>query len=170
MSENIQSIANGSFVLGQTSATNFIAGPGITIDSPSAGTVRIGNDETVLWENNGSFSAKGLTAGFSEPASAFERMMFICGTDTHSKNCSVVEYHPGSASINWPEFYSNGFRYWQTTFNINDTGMTAGPGFFCQWTYSTATNAWTKGNTDWQYNYLGIKKIIGINRISGSNA
>ncbi len=44
MSENIQSIANGSFVLGQTSATNFVAGPGITIDSPSAGTVRIGND------------------------------------------------------------------------------------------------------------------------------
>ena len=123
-----------------------------------------GYNETVLWENNGSFSAKGLTAGFSEPASAFERLMFVCGTDIHSKNCSVVEYHPGSASINWPEFYSNGFRYWQTTFNINDTGMTAGPGFFCQWTYSTATNAWSKGNTDWQYNYQGIKKVIGINR------
>ena len=123
-----------------------------------------GYNETVLWENNGSFSAKGLTAGFSEPASAFERLMFVCGTDTHSKNCSVVEYHPGSASINWPEFYSNGFRYWQTTFNINDTGMTAGPGFFCSWTYSTATNAWSKGNTDWQYNYQGVKKVIGINR------
>ena len=55
MGENIQSIANGSFVLGQTSATNFIAGPGIKIDEPSAGTVRIGNDETVLYEGTGQF-------------------------------------------------------------------------------------------------------------------
>jgi len=30
MSENIQSIANGSFVLGNTSATTFEAGPGIS--------------------------------------------------------------------------------------------------------------------------------------------
>ena len=51
MSENIQSISQGTYTIGQTSATNFIAGPGIKIDEPSAGTVRIGNDETVLFEN-----------------------------------------------------------------------------------------------------------------------
>ena len=123
-----------------------------------------GYNETVLWENNGSFSAKGLSAGFSEPASAFERLMFVLGTDIHSKTCSTVEYHPGSASINWSEFYSNGFRYWQTTLNLSDNGMTAGPSFMCKWNYSTATTAWTKESTDWQYNYQGIKKVVGINR------
>ena len=45
----INSIANGTYVIGETSATNFIAGNGIKIDEPYAGTVRIGNDETVLW-------------------------------------------------------------------------------------------------------------------------
>ena len=42
MSENIQSISQGTYTIGQTSATNFIAGQGIKIDEPSAGTVRIG--------------------------------------------------------------------------------------------------------------------------------
>ena len=49
---DIQSIANGTYVIGETSATNFIAGNGIKIDEPSAGTVRIGNDETVLWSGS----------------------------------------------------------------------------------------------------------------------
>ena len=52
MSENIQSISQGTYTIGQTSATNFVAGPGIKIDEPSAGTVRIGNDETVLWSGS----------------------------------------------------------------------------------------------------------------------
>ena len=52
MGENIQSISQGTFAIGQTSATNFVAGHGIKIDEPSAGTVRIGNDETVLWEGS----------------------------------------------------------------------------------------------------------------------
>ena len=164
MSENIQSISQGTFTIGSTSATNFQAGPGISITQPTEGTVRIANDETVIWTNDGSFSAKDLTAGFSEPASAFERLMFVLGTDIQSKTCSTVEYHPGSASLNWSEFYSNGFRYWQTMLNLGDNGMTAGPSFMCKWTYSTATTAWTKDSMDWQYNYQGIKKVIGINR------
>lgn len=74
MSENIQSIANGTFTIGQTSATNFIAGPGISIDSPSAGTVRIGNDETVLWSGD---AYTGSTAiNLSEPTTAFSKIQF----------------------------------------------------------------------------------------------
>ena len=44
MSENIQSISQGTYTIGNTSAINFEAGPGISITEPSAGTVRIGND------------------------------------------------------------------------------------------------------------------------------
>ena len=58
MSENIQSISQGTYTIGQTSATNFVAGPGIKIDEPSAGTVRIGNDETVLYDGSGTFGAQ----------------------------------------------------------------------------------------------------------------
>ena len=57
----MNTIYDGSFVLGQTSATNLIAGPGIKIDEPSAGTVRIGNDETVLWSGNSFVSAGPFT-------------------------------------------------------------------------------------------------------------
>lgn len=69
MSENIQSISMGTFTIGQTSATNFIAGNGIKIDSPSAGTVRIGTDETVLWSGTSTASAT-----LSEPITGFERV------------------------------------------------------------------------------------------------
>ena len=71
MSENIQSISQGTYTIGQTSATKFVAGPGIKIDEPSAGTVRIGTaddyivttEETVgtyTISNNGNTNVKGV--------------------------------------------------------------------------------------------------------------
>lgn len=74
MSENIQSISQGTYTIGQTSATNFVAGPGIKIDEPSAGTVRIGNDETVLW--SGELGATGTDIILSESIKNFERVRF----------------------------------------------------------------------------------------------
>ena len=75
MSE-INSIANGTYVIGQTSATNFVAGPGIKIDEPSAGTVRIGNDETVLWSGNlSAVNDAKLTA--TDAPSAYNTVKFI---------------------------------------------------------------------------------------------
>ena len=73
MSE-INSIANGTYTIGQTSATNFIAGPGIKIDEPSAGTVRIGNDETVLWSGNS--TVLNQTFNLSEPFTNFKKIRF----------------------------------------------------------------------------------------------
>lgn len=71
MSE-INSIANGTYVIGETSATNFIAGNGIKIDSPSAGTVRIGNDETVLWEGSAAITSGTQNIATNEPATSFK--------------------------------------------------------------------------------------------------
>lgn len=79
MSENIQSISQGTYTIGQTSATNFVAGPGIKIDEPSAGTVRIGNDETVLWTNPNPamiVSNTTLTGTLNESISNFEKIRF----------------------------------------------------------------------------------------------
>lgn len=75
MSENIQSISQGTYTIGQTSATNFVAGPGIKIDEPSAGTVRIGNDETVLW--SGEINVNNLTGALSEPVSSFNKVKIL---------------------------------------------------------------------------------------------
>lgn len=74
MSENIQSISQGTFAIGQTSATNFIAGPGIKVDQPSEGVVRIGNDETVLWSGNS--TVLNTTFNLSEPYTNFEKIRF----------------------------------------------------------------------------------------------
>lgn len=63
----MNTIYDNTFVLGQTSATNFIAGQGIKIDEPSAGTVRIGNDETVLYSGNSNIT----TGALNEPATNF---------------------------------------------------------------------------------------------------
>ena len=82
----MNTIYDGSFVLGNTSATKFVAGPGIKIDSPSAGTVRIGNDETVLWSGNGAVSAS-----LSEPMTNFNRLKIRLGCLNGSDGTQYVE-------------------------------------------------------------------------------
>lgn len=42
-------IYNGSFVLGNTSATTLSAGPGIKLDTSIPGVIGISTDETLLW-------------------------------------------------------------------------------------------------------------------------
>lgn len=63
MSENIQSISQGTYTIGQTSATNFVAGPGITIDSPSEGIVRIGTDNNTWINITSEITKQGISAG-----------------------------------------------------------------------------------------------------------
>lgn len=76
MSENIQSISQGTYTIGSTSATNFIAGPGIKIDEPSAGTVRIGNDETVLWEGSAYLSANPSNINVNDYLYNYDKVQF----------------------------------------------------------------------------------------------
>ena len=96
MSENIQSIANGTYVIGQTSATNFVAGPGITIDSPSAGTVRIGTDETVLFDSYGDGQS---VATLSEPMTNFEKIKILLGNANAADGVEWHEYVADPAKI-----------------------------------------------------------------------
>lgn len=73
MSE-IRSISEGSFVLGDTNNLTFEAGSGIKITEPSEGTVRIANDETVLW--SGLASPSDFPLSLSESLSNFEKVEF----------------------------------------------------------------------------------------------
>ena len=158
MGENIQSISQGTYTIGQTSATNFVAGPGIKIDEPSAGIVRIGNDETVLW------SGSAYTGTFSENISAFEKIQFHMKDDTHIVGvgtlytndiltdgnyivgCAATVWQPNSSPVRILSVSGN-----LTGFNSNNVSY--------QW--------WSKN--DGGFASFNVTKVVGINRISGGN-
>ena len=105
MSE-INSIANGTYIIGQTSATNFQAGPGIKIDSPSAGTVRIGTDETVLYSGNAAVSNCILT----EPITNFNSVKFLL-YGIEDTNRSRMWFECETTNDTWNIQYADGTNY-----------------------------------------------------------
>ena len=174
MSENIQSISQGTYTIGQTSATNFIAGHGISIDSPSACTIRIGNDETVLYDSSALISndqALGTTFNISEPVSNFERFKVYYTrfpwTDTcpshqiqefdSTVHANVIVLHTtfATSTATNPDWYDCA----ETITNISGT----------TWKLNAcAQRQLHNGNLDASWIYLKPYKVIGINRISGN--
>ena len=164
MGENIQSISQGTYTIGQSSATNFVAGPGISITQPSGGTVRIGNDETVLW--SGSWvpgNGAGVTNSaieVSESVLNFEYIRIV----TEGILCQVITVSPIDlkAFICLPESDTKSNILGLYISKDDDTHIR----FKCG--YSTKVVDSYRSNQDW--GYFRLMKIIGINRISGSNA
>jgi len=172
MSENIQSIANGSFVLGNTSATTYQAGPGISITQPSEGTVRISNDETVLFSaaTNDDTIVFNNAITLSESYKSFERIGIYNGHDCYgtieTKSLSGnqdariwVYYYPTNTASN---IEIGMLRYSAT----DDTHIKA---------YNNTIVAVTTGGavsriTNTSNFSTRTKAVIGINRISGGNA
>lgn len=161
----INSIANGSFLLGQTSATNFMAGPGISITQPSEGTVRIGNDETVLWSAN--LGAQGVTtATLSEPFTNFEQLEVWWAQQT--ERTLVERYY----TANLTQLFCTHGKYQASDdyiyFFVAAWGIsgTSANKLYCKYKSQDQwnTNTWNDANE------LCPCKIIGINRLSGSNA
>jgi len=169
----MNTIYDGSFVLGQTSATNFVGGTGITVDSPSEGTVRISNDETVLYSGEEPTSSVSL----SETWKNFDRLKIYVQNKSMDNGLNMVEVRPLERDGYTP--YYNiiaGFSYglgtngmiWQNIIgSANDTGLRncSAFGFQNSW---TATSPTVRKNNANDLNC--ILKVIGINRISGSNA
>jgi len=169
----MNTIYDGSFVLGQTSATNFVGGIGITVDSPSEGTVRISNDETVLFETTALNGSGSIT--LSEPFTNFERVMVL-----------PTRGYPGRGGVNaggtgpWNIYEtsalvpgSNAYYYsiapyimeghdWKlSVFTANEAATTL------NWTYGFQRNmiTGTAGTTANSFTgCVGIRKVIGINR------
>lgn len=166
MSESIQSISNGTFTIGSTSATKFEAGPGITITEPSEGTVRIGNDETVLWW--GAAGPSNFPLQMNEPFSAFEKIEFVwnpryngdygcpiyytqLGTEKYdasvpTKYTLVGEY--ANANQIWKE-------YWYLENDNNGTTLSSYKALY--WPGTGGTNSATQTNCK-------LFKVVGINR------
>ena len=162
----MNTIYDNTFVLGETSATNFIAGNGIKIDSPSAGTVRIGTDETVLWSGN--LSAKDIEISLTDSLKNYDSYK-VYGYNTENKYGIVNEYTYNSAGPNW--------------FSITDTRIQNNQYLTIYGDYVSANSDWDKLKITYMSNKycisgglthstlfgVAITKIVGINRISGGN-
>ena len=171
MSENIQSISQGTYTIGQTSATNFIAGPGISIDSPSAGTVRIGNDETVLYND---FTGRPISVGsyidLSEsPLNFAEIAIYLNGSGPTAENiANGYERVPAEqlSSTNTLEFVKEFVGAIGNTDSVHDMGCGYSGTSGTRWTkwYGYSYNVKNK-NIDFNNNmHLNIWKVIGIGR------
>lgn len=169
MSENIQSISQGTYTIGQTSATNFIAGPGIRIDEPSAGTVRIGNDETVLFEDTNGHSMD-TSIELSENVDNFDsiKLYYNCWGGASPR---VLEFFYDKGNSNYDTIISNLEQFsneglkvinWQFS-PLNSTNKkTLTLSYFAYFNGSFAGTDLTKSN-------FKVFKVIGCNRISGGN-
>ena len=169
MSENIQSISQGTYTIGQTSATNFVAGPGIKIDEPSAGTVRIGNDETVLWSGNYT-GTKTKQFDLTESYQNFAELEIWWANQPGSTNRGVVitRYPNDSYQLSWQGInacsdYDSHLSYKICFLSANsNTQLTA-------YNYRQASiNTTAAGNFVWgkdkEYYECYPVKIVGINR------
>ena len=168
----MNTIYDNTFVLGETSATNFIAGNGITIDSPSAGTVRIGNDETVLYSANSvTNNTVGQVFPMSEPITDFERIRITCDNMEYQNRPCTQEFPVlnSSCRFNTPMLNDNGgasigINIPYATYDINSSGdlvCVARGLFYGDWNTPYHTNG------DWR-GYC-LLQVVGINRISGGN-
>ena len=171
MSENIQSISQGTYTIGQTSATNFVAGPGIKIDEPSAGTVRIGNDETVLYDGD---STPAYSANMTEAATNFERLRLeITPEGTYRNYASFIEIDPNANGRIWDLVIGNGeSNAWLSIIRtrLSVDGLTLTTDYKKAISFGSYTSTSTATTATSTASPTCILKVVGINRISGSNA
>lgn len=166
MSE-INSIANGTFTIGSTSATSFEAGPGISITQPSEGTVRIANDETVLWSGT-----RTSACTLSENAYNFDRIRLYLHLGMDERPRPIIELKPNTNMMTL--FPKGGGTVWWSwvRYTLNSDGKNlvaeASKCFnFGSVTSTTWSNPSIAVNSDEDIN--AITQVIGINRISGGN-
>ena len=168
-------IYNGTFVLGNTSATQIVAGEGIKIDTTEPGVIKVSNDETVLWENpgtNGNTTTKDINWSnqtLSESIANFERVMFIYSTDqtNYAKKCIIFDVKSSNDTYALFDFVAGSFclfRY--AAFTLNGTSISNYSNYTRNITFPTNGTVTSNGDS---VGYNILYKIIGVNRISGGN-
>ena len=178
MSE-IRSISEGTFVIGDTNGLTFEAGPGISVSQPSEGTVRIANDETVLYENSNPAQITG-TANFdlSEPYTNFNYIKLEVrasyGAQQITKLVDITNKLPNETK------FAASLGEWGMG-QPSDANLYCDRGYI-QFNEASASTLFASspgsriqinpsGNISFNANRgPAIFKVIGINRISGSNA
>ena len=159
----MNTIYDGSFVLGQTSATNFIAGKGIKIDEPSAGTVRIGNDETVLWSGARYWWDDTSDLACSENLMNFERVS-VYAKDDWGLPETIFTFAPTANSFCTPIIGPEGDYevIKDAKFLINENLISLDKK---RYVHIDTNGIVTAGSGTC---YIQFNKVVGINRISGN--
>ena len=166
MSEPIRSISEGTFVIGDTNGLTFEAGPGISVSQPSEGTVRIANDETMLW--SGTYQGTGSIT-LSESLSNFDLVR--------------VEWCPYTESANWLEPKDSVItKVFDNTIHLTGIGVSTDYTYLMLVNIALQVNDTTVSESYHtsvtlhagarNENLRGYKifKVIGIKRIAGGNA
>ena len=153
-------IYDGSFVLGNTNELTFSAGPGIKIDSPSAGTVRIGNDETVLWSGTKTWWNDTSELALSGNVSDYETFKVFYSDDWELK--TVVNEFPGdNTGIDVGLFggEGNNLTFKTSKFTINGNKINLDKSRTIE-----VNNAGNVSTVVFTTSYIKFYKIVGINR------
>ena len=156
MSE-IRSISEGTFVIGDTNGLTFEAGPGISVSQPSEGTVRIANDETVLW--SGTIRSDGTTypasAALSESIENFNyvRVEGYCHNGTEFPWTTTL-YTNGAA------IYGIGLGQWKDVTKELDMSRFKLDGS----TVVAIEGTWIIPSQNWGNTVSNVTKVVGINR------
>lgn len=169
-------IYNGSFVLGDTSATTLSAGEGIKLDTSIPGIIGISNDETILFEGS---AGESDTISLSESPMNFERIKIFYGT--HARSDGAINATTKDVGIGYTEFMPDETNtvVLETKFLYDPTTQTAaatinhGVAVY----YNTMTTTWTRIISAWSqnwflgggtvrtdFNFVHVHKIIGVNR------
>ena len=163
----MNTIYDNTFTIGQTSAINFEAGPGISITEPTAGTVRIGADETVLWSG-----ARTSAIQTSESMKNFENCQVYIAHSTYGPpQVYTIDFADmgttGYFAITRPRGSSNlNMAYIRLT--ADDTHLAAVNAkclTFGSWTTTATGVTATTGEAE---DLKSIIKVVGINRIGGN--
>lgn len=169
MSE-IRSISEGTFVIGDTNGLTFEAGPGISVSQPSEGSVRIANDETVLFEStNGSLEANGFTV--SEQLTNFERIRYIGSTNTCLFAVEIPTYSDIASNFRFgvtcmcPDADGSPIQLYGKSFTSNNGLTYTASRSLARWFAYGQSNLFDGTQPFWG----SVYKIVGINRISGGN-
>jgi len=154
MSEPIRSISEGTFVIGDTNGLTFEAGPGISVSQPSEGTVRIANDETVLFENDAGTTEATLSESFAN----FDRIRIYFRPFSNNPVCQEIFYNSnqtyGNMSFMYGFYEGQQWRGFKCTFNIGMSLLSIVSSYY----YEGYANGIDVTNT------AKIYKVIGINR------
>ena len=164
MSEPIQSISQGNYVLQGTVATS----AGIVGDGTTQNPLRA--DETVLWENPDGIMTKDIQwpQTLSEPITNFEKVSFLYGADDHTGN---AEYH----TFNTYNDFDYNLVAWRCDGPVNDYICWREAKFNCNGTaltnsYNSTINLST-AFVGGEFNTVGFNyllKVVGINRIANN--
>ena len=158
-----QNIWNGTFVLGNVSATTLSAGEGIKITTDEPGVIKVSNDETVLW--SGSWKPGNTTTPtnsaieISESVENFEYIRIV--TEGILSQTMTLTPNQCQCLICYPEADTRTSILGLKISKDDNTHIR----FRCG--YSDNFIMAYRSGADW--GYFTLKKIIGVNRISGGN-